>query len=57
MILATLSGDDLEILADLMQAGKITPVIDRSYQLSDVPDAIRYSEEGHAQGKIIINLD
>ena len=57
MILATMSGDDLEILADLMQAGKITPVIDRSYQLSDVPDAIRYSEEGHARGKIIISLD
>ena len=40
-----------------MQTGKVTPVIDRRYRLSEVPDAIRYSEEGHARGKIIINLE
>jgi NADPH:quinone reductase-like Zn-dependent oxidoreductase len=49
--------DDLAVLADLMQTGKVTPVIDRRYRLSEVPDAIRYSEEGHARGKIIINLE
>ncbi len=57
MILAELRQDDLAILGDLMQAGKVTPVIDRHYRLSEVPIAIRYSEEGHARGKIIINLE
>jgi NADPH:quinone reductase-like Zn-dependent oxidoreductase len=49
--------DDLAILGELMQAGKVTPVIDRRYRLSEVPAAIRYSEEGHARGKIIIDLE
>jgi len=57
MILAQLHQDDLAILGDLMQAGKVTPVIDRRYPLSEVPAALRYSEEGHAQGKIIIDLE
>jgi len=57
MILAQLRKDDLAILADLMQAGKVTPVIDRRYSLSEVPAALQYSEEGHARGKIIISLE
>ena len=57
MILARLHKDDLAILRDLMQTGKVTPVIDRRYLLSEVPAAIRYSEEGHARGKIVIDLD
>ncbi len=57
MILAELRKDDLAILGDLMQAGKVTPVIDRRYRLSEVPAAIRYSEEGHARGKIVIALE
>jgi NADPH:quinone reductase-like Zn-dependent oxidoreductase len=57
MILAQLRNDDLAILAELMQAGKVTPVIDRRYKLSEVQEAIRYSEEGHARGKIIISLE
>ncbi|MCH7834661.1 MAG: NAD(P)-dependent alcohol dehydrogenase [Proteobacteria bacterium] len=57
MILAKLRKDDLAILGDLMQAGKVTPVIDRRYRLSEVPAAIRYSEEGHARGKIVIDLE
>ena len=40
-----------------MGAGEITPVIDRLYSLADVPDAIRYSEEGHARGKIVIQME
>jgi len=56
-ILAELRMDDLAILSDLMQAGKVTPVIDRRYRLSEVPAAIRYLEEGHAQGKVVIDLD
>jgi NADPH:quinone reductase-like Zn-dependent oxidoreductase len=54
MFVAQLNKEDLAILADLMQTGKVTPVIDRRYELSDVPAAIRYSEEGHARGKILI---
>jgi len=57
MLLAKMRKEDLAVLADLMQAGEVTPVIDRRYPLSEVPAAIRYSEEGHARGKIIINLD
>ena len=57
MVLAKMRKDDLAVLGELMQAGKVTPVIDRRYRLSEVPAAIRYSEEGHARGKIIINLD
>lgn len=56
MMLGRLRQDDLAALADLMQAGMVTPVIDRRYKLSEVPAAIRYSEEGRARGKIIIDL-
>ena len=56
LMLARLKQEDLRTISDLMQAGKVTPVIDRRYRLSEVPDAIRYSEEGHARGKIIIDL-
>jgi len=55
MLLAELRQDDLATLGDLLQAGKVTPVIDSRYRLSEVPAAIRHSEEGHAQGKIVIN--
>ena len=47
---------DLLLLKDLLEAGKIKPVIDRSYQLSEVPDAIRYLETGHARGKVVITI-
>jgi NADPH:quinone reductase-like Zn-dependent oxidoreductase len=57
MILARLDGEDLTILAELMQAGEVTPVIDRHYTLSEVPAAVRYSEEGHARGKIVITME
>jgi NADPH:quinone reductase-like Zn-dependent oxidoreductase len=51
------SQKDLAYLAELLDAGKLEPVIDRRYPLSAVPDAMRYVEEGHARGKIIINVD
>ena len=57
MMLAQSNQDDLVVLADLMQSGKVTPVIDRRYELSEVPAALEYSEEGHARGKIIISLE
>ena len=44
-------------MRDLMEAGKVTPVIDRRYRLSEVPEAIRYLEEGHARGKVVITLE
>jgi NADPH:quinone reductase-like Zn-dependent oxidoreductase len=48
------SHDDLVVMAELLEAGKVTPVIDREYPLHDVPAAIRYVEEGHARGKVVI---
>jgi NADPH:quinone reductase-like Zn-dependent oxidoreductase len=57
MMLAQLNKNDLILLGDLMQAGKVTPVIDRRYPLSEVPAAIRYLEEGHARGKVVIDVD
>ena len=48
--------DDLEILKGLIEAGKLTPVIDRTYKLSEVRDAIGYLETGHARGKIVITV-
>ena len=57
MFLAELNKEDLTILRDLMQAGKVTPVIDRHYRLNEVPEAIRYLEEGHARGKVVITLE
>jgi NADPH:quinone reductase-like Zn-dependent oxidoreductase len=56
-ILAELNQKDLGVLADLMQAGKVTPVIDRRYKLSEVPAAIQYVEAGHARGKVVIDVD
>ena len=55
--LAELDQKDLTILGDLMQAGKVTPVIDRRYKLSEVPAAIQYLEEGHARGKVVISVE
>ncbi len=48
--------EDLVVLKELIEAGKVTPVIDRTYPLSEVPEAIRYLEEGHARGKIVITI-
>jgi NADPH:quinone reductase-like Zn-dependent oxidoreductase len=53
-LIAKRNAADLEILKGLIEAGKITPVIDRTYPLSEVPEAIRYLETGHARGKIVI---
>jgi len=57
LLLAQMRKDDLAVLAELMEAGKVTPVIDRRFRLSEVPAAVRYSEEGHARGKIVISVD
>ncbi len=55
-LLADLNQKDLTFLAELMQSGKMTPVIDRSYPLSETPAAITYLEEGHARGKVVIRV-
>jgi NADPH:quinone reductase-like Zn-dependent oxidoreductase len=57
MMLAELNQKDLTALADLMQSGKITPVIDRTYTLSELPQAIEYLEQGHARGKVVVKVD
>ena len=49
-------GDRLVVLKELIEAGKITPVIDRTFPLSEVPEAIRYLESGQVQGKVVITV-
>ena len=56
-MLARANKDDLDLLRDLMQTGKVTPVIDKRYPLSETPAAIAYLEQGHAKGKVIIAVD
>src|SRR6266481_4491646 len=57
MMMADANHNDLTILADMMQSGKLKPVIDRTYKLEQVPDAIRYVEQGHARGKVVITVE
>ena len=54
---AELNKEDLAVLADLMQSGKVTPVIDRRYGLDQVAEAVAYLEEGHARGKVVITME
>jgi NADPH:quinone reductase-like Zn-dependent oxidoreductase len=53
---ASLNQADLRLLAGLMQAGKVTPVIDRQYALDEVPAAMTYLEAGHARGKVVVKV-
>jgi NADPH:quinone reductase-like Zn-dependent oxidoreductase len=54
--IAKQNGEDLLVLKELIEAGKVTPVIGKTYPLSEVPDAIRYLEQGHARGKVVITV-
>ena len=54
--IAKRNKEDLTLLKELMEAGKVTPVIDRSYSLREVPEALRYLGEGHARGKLVITM-
>ena len=56
-MLALITKDDLLFLKKLLEEGKVVPVIDRSYSLREVPEAFRYAEKRHAQGKVIITMD
>jgi NADPH:quinone reductase-like Zn-dependent oxidoreductase len=55
--IAEFNKNDMIVLADLMQAGKLTPVIDRTYKLNETADALRYLEQGHARGKVVITVE
>jgi NADPH:quinone reductase-like Zn-dependent oxidoreductase len=55
--IAKLTKDDFGVLRDLMQSGKLNPVIDRTYKLEQTVDAVRYMEEGHARGKVVVTVD
>ena len=57
MFVSGASTVDLETLSDLMEAGTVTPVIDRTYPLTEAADAMRYLEEGHARGKVVVTFD
>jgi NADPH:quinone reductase-like Zn-dependent oxidoreductase len=56
-IMAVARKDDLVVLSEMLETGKIKPVIDRTLALSDVPAAIRYLEEEHARGKIVVGVE
>jgi NADPH:quinone reductase-like Zn-dependent oxidoreductase len=56
MIIAKAKADDLEFLTELIEAGKVTPVIDKTYPLSETPAALGYLAAGHARGKLVITV-
>jgi NADPH:quinone reductase-like Zn-dependent oxidoreductase len=53
---ASVNAEDLIVLKELIEAGKVTPAIDRTFSLSEAPKAIRYLEEGHARGKVALTV-
>ena len=55
--MASIKPDDLIVLKELIEANKVTPVIDRRYTLSEAPEAIRYLKEGHARGKVVMTVE
>lgn len=56
MFIARATAEDLEFLKELIEAGTPMPVIDRAYPLSQVPEAMRHLEQGHARGKVVITV-
>lgn len=57
MFVVSPKQEDLVVLKELIEAGKVTPVIDRTYPLSEATEAFRYMNEGHAQGKVVISVE
>ena len=55
-VMVSENAADLLVLAELIESGQVTPVIDRTYPLSQAPDAIRYMQHGHARGKVVITV-
>ncbi|MCX4825577.1 NAD(P)-dependent alcohol dehydrogenase [Streptomyces sp. NBC_01142] len=56
MLVSTERTEDLQLLGELIEAGKLTPIVDRTFSLSEVPKAIQYLTDGHARGKVVITL-
>jgi NADPH:quinone reductase-like Zn-dependent oxidoreductase len=54
VLVATERGDDLRTLGELIEEGKVTPVVDRTYPLPDAPAALRYLKTGHVRGKLVV---
>ncbi len=57
MVMMKPNKKDLVFMKELLEAGKVIPVIDRVYPLSEVAEAIRYLEKGHARGKVVITVE
>ena len=55
-LMATERQEDLRVLAEMAEAGKFTPALDRTYPLIEAPDAVRYVGEGHARGKVVVTV-
>jgi NADPH:quinone reductase-like Zn-dependent oxidoreductase len=55
--IAQFNKKDMIVLGELMQSGKMTPVIDRTYKLNETPEALRYLEQGHARGKVVVTVE
>jgi NADPH:quinone reductase-like Zn-dependent oxidoreductase len=54
--IANVKKDDLVALKDLIETGDVRPVVGRTYELNEVPEAIRYVETGHARGKVVVTI-
>ena len=57
VVLGQPNQKDLTFLMELLEGGKVVPVIDGCYPLSELPEALRYFGEGHAQGKLVISVE
>jgi len=55
-LMATERQEDLRALAEMAEAGKFKPALDRTYPLVEAPDAVRYVGEGHARGKVAVTI-
>jgi NADPH:quinone reductase-like Zn-dependent oxidoreductase len=54
--IAKLTREDLQVMRELIEAGKVTPVVERTYPLAETAEALRYLGEGHARGKIVVTV-
>ena len=57
MMLTDFNKNDLAVMSGLMQSGKVTPAIDRTYKLAEAAEALRHLEKGHARGKVVLTVD
>ena len=57
IVVAKLNKNNLIFLKDLLESGKLVPVIERTYPLRDAADALRYLEQGHAKGKVVVTIE